>query len=81
MRWILMCCLVAGCAAGADMRPRGKRNSLRIETLEKKMEELQIEMRRQLAENRRLLALIAEKVEQLPAPQPAPDPAPAPTTP
>jgi hypothetical protein len=72
MRWMLVLCVVAGCAAGAEMRPRGKRNSLRIEKLEKRMGELEQEMQLQLAENRRLLAFIKERAEALPQPQPPP---------
>lgn len=34
---MVLLCLVVGCAAGAEMRPRGKRNSLRIEVLEKRI--------------------------------------------
>ncbi len=38
MRWMVGLCLVSvGCAAGAEMRPRGRRNAVRIDALEKRI--------------------------------------------
>lgn len=38
MRWIAVgLVLVMGCAAGAEMRPRGRRNAVRIDALEKQI--------------------------------------------
>jgi hypothetical protein len=37
MRWVMVLCLVVGCAENAGMRPRGLRNSVRIESLERRI--------------------------------------------
>lgn len=36
-----LCVMAIGCAAGAEMRPRGKRNSIRIEALENRIVSLE----------------------------------------
>jgi protein-disulfide isomerase len=42
MRWLPLVCLVGvGCASGAEMRPRGKRNSVKIAKLEERMTALE----------------------------------------
>lgn len=68
MRWVLMVCLMMGCATGAEMRPRGKRNSLRIETLEKRMAAMEAEMQQLAATNRRLVLMLEQATQPPPAP-------------
>ena len=68
MRWVLMLSLMVGCAAGAEMRPRGKRNSLRIETLEKRMAAMEAEMHDLAVANRRLVQLLEEAKHPPPVP-------------
>jgi hypothetical protein len=52
------------------MRPRGKRNSLRIETLEKRMAAMENEMHELALANQRLVQLLAEKHPAAPPPEP-----------
>lgn len=40
----VLCVMAIGCAAGAEMRPRGKRNSVKIEALEKRIANLEAQI-------------------------------------
>jgi hypothetical protein len=52
------------------MRPRGKRNSLRIETLEKRMAAMENEMHELAVTNQRLVHMLEEKHPAAPPPEP-----------
>lgn len=63
---VALCVLGIGCAAGAEMRPRGKRNSVKIEALEKRIATLE----QQIATMSKEMHALFEANHPKPAPAP-----------
>ncbi|GEM_PF-5601770 len=60
----VLCVMAIGCAAGAEMRPRGKRNSVRIEALEKRI----VTLEQQIATMSKEMHALYEANQPKPAP-------------
>jgi len=57
----VLCVVAMGCAAGAEMRPRGKRNSVKIEALEKRIATLEVQIATMSKEMHALYEVNAQK--------------------